>query len=84
MYIPGWKSRRQCFSLRGSRVIFFSVPVPFKEKMKKRHANARAPKDESRGEMLNLTRKLLVDFYRPHNVKMYHLVGDPAFLYHLS
>ena len=52
--------------------------------MKKRHANARAPKDESRGEMLNLTRKLLVDFYRPHNVKMYHLVGDPAFLYHLS
>ena len=84
MYLVGKANDR--ISRYGTQLylFFFSVPVPFKEKMKQKHANAKAPVDTSRGEMLNTTRKLLVDFYRPYNVKMYRLMRDPAFLYHLS
>ena len=84
MYLVGKANDRMSCDGTQLYLFFFSVTVPFKEKMKQKHANARAPFDTARGEMLNTTRKLLVDFYRPYNVKMYRLMGDPAFLYHLS
>ena len=66
----------------------FSGPVDENEKykrklmkMKKEHANERQPEDASKGEMLNETRALLVEFYRPHNEKMFRIMQDEPFLY---
>ena len=46
-----------------------------------RHANVRRPVDAEKGDMLNQTRKLLEDFYRPFNEEMCRLTGDTSFLY---
>ena len=52
--------------------------------MTKKVQNRRNVNDRAAGDMMNKTRKLLVEFYKPHNEKMYRLTGDPAFLYHES
>ena len=45
------------------------------------HYYTRRKVDASKGDMLNETRKLLEDFYRPHNAEMYKLTDDKTFLY---
>ena len=45
------------------------------------HYHQRKKVDASKGDMLSETRKLLEDFYRPHNAEMYRQTGDKAFLY---
>ena len=46
-----------------------------------RYSNSRRGKDILKGDMLNETRTMLDDFYRPHNEEMFRLTGDKAFLY---
>ena len=83
---PGWSESSlgaQSFCWFCHECVFLSDPLDeqYKQKMTKKHANARRRVDASKGEMLNKTRKLLVDFYRPHNKKMFRIMGDAAFLY---
>ena len=58
-------------------VLFSGRPTTFRS----HHYNTRNKIDVSKGDMLSETRKLLEDFYRPHNAEMYKLTGDKTFLY---
>ena len=43
------------------------------------HANTRHKDDKEKGGMLEITRALLQDFHRPHNVELYKLLNDENF-----
>ena len=58
--------------------VLFSGPP---SKFSSHHYHKRTEIDASKGDMLSETRKLLEDFFRPHNAEMYKLTSDKTFLY---
>ena len=61
--------------------IVFTDNLPPSRQDKDQPIYTRRPVDASKGPMLNETRTLLYNFYRPFNEEMSRLYGDPVFLY---
>ena len=63
-------------------IIIIVIIIGKTNKLRKRQQNnTRRTVDASKGDMLNETRKLLEEFYKPHNEQMYRLTRDKTFLY---